>query len=399
MGGLFSWLAQVGAVTWLNLKNVRQRLGASLATVVGVAGVVMVFVGVLSMAVGFQRTLESTGRDDGVIVLRGGATGEMSSGLTLEETRIIGDAPGILSNAEGRVASAEVFAIVGVPKRSTGTDVNVPMRGVDQQAFAVRESIELVEGRRFEPGRNEVIVGTTAVREFEGLELGSKLNWGEVEWTVVGIFAAGGSADESEIWADAKVLQPAFRRGTSFSSVHLRLESPQSFTALKDALTTDPRLTVNVFQASEFYAEQSQTMTALIRGVGYLVGALMAVGAVFGALNTMYSAVSSRTREIATLRAIGFGAGPVMISVLVESLALALTGGVIGAAVAYMLFNGFTAATMNFQNFSQVAFAFAVTPQLLTQGAIFALVMGLVGGFFPAFRAARLPVATALRRL
>ena len=399
MGGLFSWLAQVGAVTWLNLKNVRQRLGASLATVVGVAGVVMVFVGVLSMAVGFQRTLESTGRDDGVIVLRGGATGEMSSGLTLEETRIIGDAPGILSNAEGRVASAEVFAIVGVPKRSTGTDVNVPMRGVDQQAFAVRESIELVEGRRFEPGRNEVIVGTTAVRQFEGLELGSKLNWGEVEWTVVGIFAAGGSADESEIWADAKVLQPAFRRGTSFSSVHLRLESPQSFTALKDALTTDPRLTVNVFQASEFYAEQSQTMTALIRGVGYLVGALMAVGAVFGALNTMYSAVSSRTREIATLRAIGFGAGPVMISVLVESLALALTGGVIGAAVAYMLFNGFTAATMNFQNFSQVAFAFAVTPQLLTQGAIFALVMGLVGGFFPAFRAARLPVATALRRL
>ena len=349
MGGLFSWLAQVGAVTWLNLKNVRQRPGASLATVVGVAGVVMVFVGVLSMAVGFQRTLESTGRDDGVIVLRGGATGEMSSGLTLEETRIIGDAPGILSNAEGRVASAEVFAIVGLPKRSTGTDVNVPMRGVDQQAFAVRESIELVEGRRFEPGRNEVIVGTTAVREFEGLELGSKLNWGEVEWTVVGIFAAGGSADESEIWADAKVLQPAFRRGTSFSSVHLRLESPQSFTALKDALTTDPRLTVNVFQASEFYAEQSQTMTALIRGVGYLVGALMAVGAVFGALNTMYSAVSSRTREIATLRAIGFGAGPVMISVLVESLALALTGGVIGAAVAYMLFNGFTAATMNFR--------------------------------------------------
>ena len=399
MGGRFSWLAQVGAVTWLNLKNVRQRPGASLATVVGVAGVVMVFVGVLSMAVGFQRTLESTGRDDGVIVLRGGATGEMSSGLTLEETRIIGDAPGILSNAEGRVASAEVFAIVGLPKRSTGTDVNVPMRGVDQQAFAVRESIELVEGRRFEPGRNEVIVGTTAVREFEGLELGSKLNWGEVEWTVVGIFAAGGSADESEIWADAKVLQPAFRRGTSFSSVHLRLESPQSFTALKDALTTDPRLTVNVFQASEFYAEQSQTMTALIRGVGYLVGALMAVGAVFGALNTMYSAVSSRTREIATLRAIGFRAGPVMISVLVESLALALTGGVIGAAVAYMLFNGFTAATMNFQNFSQVAFAFAVTPQLLTQGAIFALVMGLVGGFFPAFRAARLPVATALRRL
>ena len=399
MGSFFNWLSQVGAVTWLNVKNIRERVGASIATVVGVAGVVMVFVGVLSMAVGFQKTLAATGRDDGVIILRGGATGEMSSGLAYEETRIISDAPGIMKIGDDRLVSSEVFVIVGVPKRSTGTDVNVPLRGVQKAAFQVREEFDIVEGRNFEWGRNEVIVGQAAAKEYVGLDVGTTMRWGEAEWHVVGVFSTGGSAEEAEVWTDAKVLQPAYRRGNSFSAVHLRLENPASFAILKDALTTDPRLTLDVFRSSDFYAEQSELLSSLIRGVGYLIGALMAVGAVFGALNTMYSAVSSRTREIATLRAIGFSAGPVMISVLVESLLLALSGGLIGAAIAYALFNGFTAATLNFTNFSQVAFAFAVTPELLTQGGVFALVMGLVGGFFPAFRAARLPVATALRRL
>jgi len=398
MRTLVNWLAQVVAVTWLNVKNIPERLGASAATVVGVAGVVMVFVGVLSMAVGFRKTMVSSGPDDGFIVLRGGATGEMSSGLALEETRIISDAPGILRGSGGPLASSEIFVILGLPKRDTGTDVNAPLRGVGPEAFAVRGNVEIVEGRTFEPGRNEVIVGRIAQREYEGTEVGTTARWGQADWTIVGIFTAGGGVEEGEIWADAKVVQPAYRRGNSFSVVHGRLASPESFATFKDALTSDPRLNVEVFRSRDFYAEQSELVTNLITGVGYLIGALMAIGAVFGALNTMYSAVSSRTREIATLRALGFGAGPVMISVLVESLLLALAGGTIGAVIAYTVFNGFTAATMNFASFSQVAFAFAVTPELLAQGTTFALVMGLVGGFFPAFRAARLPVATGLRR-
>ncbi|MEM1247511.1 MAG: ABC transporter permease [Acidobacteriota bacterium] len=399
MTRLFRWLSQVVAVTWLNLRNLRARAGASLATVVGVAGVVMVFVGVLSMAVGFRETMVSAGRDDGVIVLRGGSTGEMSSGLALEETRIISDAPGLLRPTQASLTSSEVFVIIDLPLRSTGTNVNVPLRGVGSSAFDVRGTIEIVEGRMFEPGRNEVIVGKTAQAQYATLDLGSTSRWGQAEWTVVGVFTAGGSADEGEVWADAKVVQPAYRRGNSFSVVHGVLDTPGSFAEFKDALTADPRLTVDVHRTQDFYAEQSELISGLITGVGYLIGALMAVGAVFGALNTMYSAVSSRAKEIATLRALGFGSGPVLISVLVESLLLALTGGLIGAVIAYLLFNGFTAATVNFTNFSQVAFAFAVTPALLVQGAVFALVMGLVGGFFPAWRAARLPVATALRRL
>jgi putative ABC transport system permease protein len=394
-----SWLTQIAAVTWLNLRNLGQRFGASSATVVGVAGVVMVMIGVLSMAVGFEATLAGSGRDDAAIVLRSGAGSELSSGFGLEETRIIADAPGVRAGEGGPMASAELFVIVDVPKRSTGTDVNAPIRGVQPTAFAIRKEFEIVEGRNFEPGRNEVIVGRAAAAEFAGLDVGAIRRWGENEWKVVGHFSTGGSVEDSEIWTDVKVLQPAYRRGNSFQSVRVVLDSVDALTTFKDALTTDPRLSVDVIRESAYYAEQSQLMISIIRGLGYTIALLMGVGAVFGALNTMYMAVSARAREIATLRALGFGASPVVMSVMAESLLLAGIGAAVGAGIAYALFNGYQAATMNFQTFSQVAFAFAVTPELLGQGAVFALIMGALGGFFPALRAARQPVATALRQI
>jgi len=391
--------SQIVTVSWFNLRNVKERIGASAAAVVGVAGVVLVFIGVLSIAVGFRNTMASTGDPEDVIVMRSGATAEMMSGLSHEDTRIIADGPGVVRNAQGPVASAELFVIVDVPKRSIGTVANVPLRGVSQAGVDVRGGFELVEGRMFESGRNEVIVGEGALAEFAGLEVGSENRWGDNIWTVVGIFTTGGTVEESEIWCDAKVLQPAYRRGNSYQSVHLRLESADAFTTFKDALTTDPRLNVMVERKAEWYASQSGLLSTLIIALGVVIGVLMGFGAVFGALNTMYTAISARTREIATLRALGFGAFPVVVSVLVESLLLATLGGVVGAAVAYLSFNGMHAATLNWESFSQVTFAFAVTTPLMVGGLIYALMMGFVGGFFPAIRAARMPVASALREL
>ncbi len=391
------WLSQILVISWFNLRNLPQRLGSSLATVVGVAGVVLVFIGVLSIATGLDKTLASTGDEESVIVMRSGATDEMSSGLSHDETRIIADAPGVARGQSGPVASAELYVVVDVPKRGADTEANVPLRGVSPAAFDVRQELEFIAGRNFEPGKNEIIVGEGAAREFDGLELGASKRWGENTWTVVGIFSTGGTVADSEIWCDAKVLQPAYRRGNSYQSVQARLESAASFQAFKDALTSDPRLNVQVDKAQDYYAGQSTILSGTIRVLGVVIGLLMGFGAIFGALNTMYTAVSARTREIATLRALGFGSGPVVISVLFEAVVLAAIGGVIGAVLAYGIFNGFHAATLNWQTFSQVTFAFAVTAPLMVAGILYALVMGFVGGVLPAVRAARLPVATALR--
>lgn len=393
------WLRQVAAVTLINLLSLRQRLASSLVAVVGFAGVVAVFVAVLSIAEGFRQAMEGTGRPDSVIVLRAGSDTELSSGFSLEQTRIIKEAPGVLQGADGPVASAELFVVVDVPKKSTGTSANVPLRGVEPAAFEVRPQLELVEGRRFAPGRNEVIVGRAAAGQFAGLVVGNRLRWGENTWEVVGVFTADGSAAESEIWTDVRVLQPAYRRGSTFQSVHLRLESLQAFDELEAALTTDPRLEVDAERVSVYYAEQSRALRGLIGVLGNLIAMLMAVGATFGALNTMYSAVASRTREIATLRALGYQGGPVVVSVLAEALLLALAGGALGGGLAYLAVNGYQTATLNWQSFSQVAFSLRVTPGLLAGGLTYALLMGLVGGFFPAVRAARIPVAAGLRRV
>lgn len=395
--GLLRWFQQVLSVTRFSVLTIPQRLGSSAAAALGIGGVVLVLVGVLSIARGFRHAMTVSGSEEVAIVLRSGANTEMMSGLSRQDTTVVEQAPGIARDADGPLASAELFVVIDLPKRSTGTSANVPLRGVQENAFDIRERLEIVEGRMFEWGRNEVIVGEGAAVEFSGLEVGNRIPVGGQMWEVVGRFTAGGGISESEIWTDARLLQSAYRRGDSFQAVYARLESPEAYPRFEEALADDPRISVDAARQTDYYAEQSVIISNLITGLGTLVAVLMGIGALFGALNTMYTAVSSRTREIATLRALGFTAGPVVLSVLAESLLLALAGGALGGALGYLVFNGFRAATMNWASFSQVTFAFQVTPGLLLQGILYAALIGLGGGLLPAIRAARLPVATALR--
>jgi putative ABC transport system permease protein len=394
-----NWLTQAVAVTGVNLRSIRERLGSSAVAVFGIIGVVIVFVGVLSIAEGFRAAMQMRGDDNVALIMRSGADSEMTSGMLGEHARIIQDKPGIARDAAGPLASPELLVIVAHPLRRSGTDANVPLRGVEPVAFRVHTNIKIVEGRTFEPGRNEIVVGRAASHQFTGLTLGSSVTWGENVWHVVGIFDAAGSAAETELWCDAKVLQPAYRRGNSYASLSARLASYDSFDTLKDALTTDPRLNVSAMREPEYYARQSRTLQTVIRSVGFVIAGLMGIGAIFAAVNTMYNAVASRSREIATLRALGFGGVPVVLSVLTEAVVLSVIGGVIGGLLAWAAFDGYQTSTMNFQSFSQVAFAFAVTPSLLLRGLIYSVVMGILGGMFPAIRAARLPIVTALRQL
>jgi putative ABC transport system permease protein len=278
-------------------------------------------------------------------------------------------------------------------------DANIPLRGAGHAALRVRGDVKMVEGRAWTPGRNEVIVGVGAAREFSGLEIGKTMRVGQNNWEVVGIFTGGGGASESEIWTDAAVLQSAYNRGDSFQSVYVKLATPGAFEQFSNALTSDPQLKVKVVKQADFLADQSAMLTRFIETIGYFIATMMALGAIFGALNTMYSAISARTREIATLRALGFGSGPVIFSIMLESLFVAIVGGAFGALVAYFAFNGFKTSTINWQTFSQIAFAFRVTPALLVGGVLWAVLIGSIGGFFPALRAARLPIASALREL
>ena len=391
-----NWLSQISAISFFNLRSIPARKGSAISAAIGIAGVVLVLVGVLAIAEGFKKALTATGATDVAVVMRGGSDTEMNSSVVIDEARLIADSPGVARNEKGPITSTELFVIVDLLKRSTSTSANVPLRGVGEAGFDIRGNIEMVEGRRFDRGKNEVIVGVGAARSFAGLDLGSELKIGRNIWTVVGIFSSGGGAGESEIWTDAEVLKPAYQR-EGYQSVYAKLSSPGSFNEFKDALTVNPQLKVKVVRLSEFYAEQADTTTAFIRKIGVYIAGMMALGALFGALNTRYGAVSARTREISTLRALGFGSLPVIISVLVESVALSIAGGVIGAAAAYIAFDGYQASTLNWATFSQVTFAFAVTPQLLVQAIIWAAALGLIGGLFPAIRAARLPIAAALR--
>jgi len=397
MAATMSFLIRLLSIAWFNLRSLPERKAAAFTAVIGIAGVVGVLVGVLAIAEGFRRAMTVSGSPEVAVVLRGGADTEMTSGLEREATRTIGDAPGVARDATGPLASAELFVIINLPKRSTGTDANVPLRGVQQEAFAVRGNIRLVEGRRFATGRNEIIVGAGAARAFAGLDVGKQLHVGQNVWDIVGIFTANGGIAESEIWADTDVLQPAYHRNDTFQAVYAKLTSAAAFREFKEYLTNNPRLNVKVERQSDFYAEQSTAVTRFITTIGVFIASLMALGALFGALNTMYSAVAARTREIATLRALGFGAAPVVFSVLAESVLLAAAGGLLGAAAAYLLFDGYRASTINWQSFSQVTFAFRVTPGLLGSALVWATLIGLVGGLFPALRAARLPIAAGLR--
>jgi putative ABC transport system permease protein len=396
---VMNWISQTAAVTGVTLRSISQRLGSSVVAIIGIAGVVIVFTAVLSIAEGFRAAMRGTGDPQTVIVLRSGSDTEMTSGLGGEEARLISEAPGLEQGPEGVRASPELFVIVGHPLKRSGTDANVPLRGLTPIALKVRPGFRIAEGRMFNSGTNEIVVGRAASRQFSGLSVGAPVRWGDSSWQVVGLFEAGGSVAESELWCDAKVLQGAYRRGNSYQSVYARLASTDNFQTFKDALTTNPRLSVTVIREPDYYAQQSQVLQTVIRSVGVSIAVLMALGAIFGALNTMYSAVANRTREIATLRALGFGASPVVVSVMVEAILLSVVGGIIGGGLAWIAFDGYQTATMNWQSFSQVAFAFAVTPVLLLLGMLFAVIMGFVGGLFPAIRAARLPVVTALRQL
>ncbi len=394
------WLAETLAVLALNLRTIPGRLSSSAVAVVGIAGVVVVFVSVLSIAAGFSAAMEGSGSLSRALVMRSGADSEMTSGLDGNAVDIIKQAPGIRRDGQAPVASAELYVIIDLPKKATpDKPANVPMRGIEPAGMAVRGELSIVQGRMFEFGTNEVIVGRGALGQFVGLGVGGTIASGQNRWNVVGVFEADGSVAETEVWTDARGLQGAYRRGNTFQSVLAQLDSEDAFTTFRDWLTANPQLNVQIRREKEYYAGQSQALTTLIRGVGYGIAGLMGIGAVFGAILTMYTAVATRAREIATLRALGFNTMSVLVSVLGESMALGALGGTIGGVVAYLAFNGYQTSTMNFQTFSQVAFAFRVTPGLLVTGLIYALAMGLVGGLFPAIRAARLPIPTALREL
>ncbi len=394
-----SWFSQIIAVTVLNLRSIPQRIAASLVAIIGVSAVVGVFASVLSMATGFQKTMISAGATDTAVILRAGATGELASAVTNEQTQVLAMSQGVRKDGENPMVSGELYVVVDVAKKSTNEAANVPLRGVQPGAYGVRGNMSIVEGRPFEPGKNELLVGRSAQRMFKGLDVGSVVPFGLSEWTVVGAFEDDGSVSESELWADVRVVQSTYRRGNSYQTVRVKLESPQAIDALKAALDADPRLDVDVFNEREFYSAQSEAMTSFINLIGYPITILMAIGAVFGALNTMYSSISARGKEIATLRAIGFRPLSVLVSVMFESGVLAIIGGVLGGGLAWLFFNGFTASTLNAASFSQVVFDFAVTGELIRQGLVAALIIGLVGGLFPAIRAVRVPVATALREL
>ena len=390
-------IKQIIAVTWLNLRNLPQRLASSVVAIVGVGAVVLVFAAVLSMATGLEQTMLSAGTEDTAIILRKGSTSELNSGLSNDQTLIIANAPGVLKDGDTTIMSAELYVVVDVKKRSNQSDANVPFRGVQAGAFDVRRNVKISQGRMFEEGKNEIVVGEAAQREFAGLGVGEIIRFGQSEWTIVGTFDAGGSVSESELWTDVRVLQATYRRGNSFQSVRVRLETPDAIETLRQTLMDDPRIDPDVLTEREYYSSQSEGLVQVIKLVGYPLTILMAVGAIFGALNSMYSSVSVRGKEIATLRALGFGPTAVLVSTVVESVLLALVGGALGGLLAFLVFNGFQVSTLNGPSFSQVVFDFAVTPELLGQGMRAALIIVIVGGLFPAIRAALLPVAMALR--
>ena len=387
---------QIATVTAMNLRAIPQRLGTSLVIVIGIGGVVAVLVSVLAIAVGFNEAVKGSGRPDRAIVLRASSNSELSSTLARDAVLTIEDSQAIKKDANGRpIADAEVVVIIDRPQKGSGTGANVTMRGVGAMAWALHPELHLTAGRLFEPGKREIVVGKNAATQFEGLEIGNVITIREGDWTVVGTFESHGDAHESELLADAETVLAAYRRDV-FQSVTALLQSEDSFDAFKTELTTNPALQVEVSREPAYYASLSETLNTVLTVVGNFIGGIMAVGALFGALNTMYSAVSARSVEIATLRAIGFGAGAVVVSVFVEALLLSLTGGVIGAAIAWIFFNGNAANTLS-GNFTQVVFKLSVTPGLIALGITWAAAIGLVGGLFPAIRAARQPIATALR--
>jgi putative ABC transport system permease protein len=393
-------LEQIGAVTAMNLRNIPERWSSSLVAVLGIGGVTLVLVALLSIGAGFRTALEGSGSDDVAMIMRSGANSEMGSYFPPDQVTAVTNAPNIMRDAKNELMlSPEVFGIVAVPLRGKDTDANLPLRGVGPMATQLRKDFTIVEGKMFRPGTNELIVGDGAAKQYLGLEVGQKVRWLSTDWVVVGRFTDDGGLAESEVWADAAVLQQAWRRGPVYQTIRAKLTEGASLKAFKDALTKNPQLTVDVLSEKQFYIDQQKVMSNLVNNIGLWIGIIMGLAALFAALNTLESAVASRVREIATLRAMGFGAGPVVFSVLVEAMILGAVGGLLGGLVAFVFLNGITSSTLNFASFSQITYAFTVTPVLMLMGIAYGLLLCLLAGILPGIRAARLPITAGLREL
>lgn len=388
-------LNQIIAVCTINLKSLPQRFWLSLSTVVAVAMVVTVLLSFLALAAGFKRTLDGTGSESIAIMLRDGSQQEVNSVVALDQVRLIGEAPGIVRKQDGNpLVSGELYVIVDGVRRSTGLKANLPLRGIGKDGAALRDGLTITQGRMFEPGSNEIVVGEGLIREFAGFDLGSEVRLGTGTWKVVGVFSMNGAVFESELWGDVAVVQSLFRRGSSFQTVRVRLETPEAIEQLREYVAGEPRLKLEVFSEKGYFAGQSSNTVKLIQNAGWPLAIAMALGALAGALNTMYSSVASRSREIATLRCLGFGGFPSFVATLLESLVLAGIGGLIGSLGIFLFFDGFSTSTLG-QGFTQIVFTVSLTPALVKQGIVLALIVGLIGGFFPALRAARLPIVSA----
>jgi putative ABC transport system permease protein len=391
------FLSQAAAITTMNLRSLSDRKTPAIVAIIGIMGAVVVLIGMLAISEGFRGVLDRAGATDVAVVLRGGSNDEFGSSLTGQQTQIIADQPLVL-RAEGEpLASAELYVVTDVPMRNSNTPASLPLRGVGPQGPKLHRHFKMVQGRYFAPGTFEMVVGRSAALQYAQFDLGSRVRLGTTDWSIVGIFEDNGSVSESEAWTSAGVLQSAYQRGSTFQSVRLQLGGADALQSLTGALKRDPRLNVNVYTEREFYEALSRPLLSLARNVGSVIALLMGIGAVFGALNTMYSTVAARTREIATLRAIGFGSGPVIVSVLSEAIAIGVLGGALGGLVGWLGFDGVRAATLNPATWAQLTFKFDVTPELLAHGLLYAVVLAFVGGLAPSVRAARLPIATGLR--
>ena len=394
-----SWLNQIIAVTNMNLKTVLDRSGSSLVVVIGIAGSVAVMVSLLAMAQGLNSTIASTGEADRALILREGSDSELSSGIAMQDINIIANAPGILEQEDEPMIAAEIFTIIDLKKKGTEETSNLPLRGVQEMSFKIRPEFEIIEGERFQPGTGQVVVGKGAADQYQGLQVGNEIDIRNSKWKVVGIFSTQGDVHESEVWADLTYTQGAFRRGASASVALVKLNSEQALDELGIFVENDPRLKLKVERESDFYNNQSSGASSVINAFGYTVAVIMAIGALFAALNTMYSAVSTRLVEIGTLRAIGFQGSSVLFALMLESMILALFGGLLGSGIAYLMFNGYTVSTLAGGSFSQTSFAFAVTADIIRQGMILALVVGTFGGILPAWKASRQDITEALRAI
>jgi putative ABC transport system permease protein len=388
---------QIFEIVLLNLKTIPERLGASLVIVVGIAGVVGVFTALFAMAGGIDSTLQSSGDARNALVMRGGSQAELNSSMSRETYDIATQAVGVRKDANGDpVASGEIIVIAELPKKGGTLGANITLRGIGPAGLELRPNLKIIEGRKYTRGLQELLVGKGAAQQFAGLEVGNTVRLRGGDWNVVGIFESNDAFD-SEIFTDADTAQTAWNRGNGYSVALVGLEKESDLEAFQAALKADPRLSVDAERQTDYYAAQTKATSGGVRVLGTAVAIIMCLGAMFAALNTMYASVSARTREIATLRAIGFGPLPVVISVLTEAMILALFGGLIGALLAYVFFNGMTVSTLGGSTFTQLVFNFKVTPRLVMIGMALALLIGFLGGLLPAVRAARMQVTTALR--